>query len=123
MQTITPAKTQSITINSVLYSGADIAKAVSGSVPITPKPGELVDLGDAIVLQGYEKTAVFKTEGKLRIVARGSDVKEDKKFVLMNKHSLKKTHAEYESAQTAYRPAPEPRYEERPRFVRRERSY
>lgn len=122
-----PAKRQVITINAVEYNSADIAKAVLGAIPIKPEEGTIVDSDDAVELLNFEKTAVFKTEGKLKVIAKGTDAKGfvHKGYVLVNKHSLKKTHAEYETARPPqqYGDSRERGHFENRPYVRRERSY
>ncbi len=91
----TPSTAQNkavITINAVEYNTEDLRKATLGAVAFKPDVSTLVDEGDALVLSGYDKTAVFKTEGRLKIVAKGDS---HTGYVLINKHSLKKTHAQY----------------------------
>lgn len=106
MQTTPAAKpvSQSITINGVSYSQQDIAKAVHGAITIKPEEGSIVDDGDAVVLPGYKKIAVFKTEGKLKVVAKGEEA--SAVYALVNKHSLKKTHTAYQDVNTMYLDAP-----------------
>ena len=87
----------SVKINSVNYDTAEVTKALIGAIVIKPDMALVRNDGDALTIGSLKEIALFRTEGYLKVVAvppeqEGVVVK---KYVLINKHSLKKTHAVY----------------------------
>jgi hypothetical protein len=91
-----------ITINGVQYTAEDILKSTVTAVLINePSAVDVRDDKDCFQLEGIEDLYLFKTEGKLKIVAKPAGNRPFKKFRLINKHQLKKTHALYSDARPA----------------------
>lgn len=91
-----------ITINGVQYTAEDIKKATAGSVVIdAPARTDFQDDRDWFTFEDIQDAYVFKTQGKLKLVAMPPAGNPPKKFKLINKHQLKKTHALYSEPRPA----------------------
>lgn len=99
----------SIVLNHVSYTAKEIKTAVSTAISINPpKKDEILDEHDALELD-VNKVVVFKTEGKLKVVAKPPEGVVCKGFILLNKHTLKGLKSKYESTEVRA-PAPQVRY-------------
>ena len=85
-------------INGVSYNVEDIRTAIKTAVKITPNAeitSSIEDKGDAFTIYGIENIALFRTEGKYKVVAIPHKDITNPGYVLINKHALKKTHATF----------------------------
>jgi hypothetical protein len=103
---------KTIKINGVEYGAEDIKKAMMGAIAINPEKVDLRDDNDWLSFDHIKEAYVFKTEGKLKLVAMPTNAELPiKSYRLINKHNLKKTQAVYTSARPAYVDT----FQERPR--------
>jgi hypothetical protein len=110
---------ETIVLNNVTYNAKEIKTAIGTAISIKPpKKEEILDDCDALEID-VNKIVVFKTEGKLKVVAKPPEGVVCKGFVMLNKHTLKSLKSQY--VNTEVRPlAPTVRYTQRPD---RSRSY